>query len=146
MGSPMPRELELAIALDGLSGAYVAWLLNEPDPRSADRIPERALASFEKSGDAAAALKTNGRVGLWLLSHSEGRPERLHLAGIAFERVLEVAHDPHAAEARASALANLATVLLLRKDGSEDRHRACRFMHRRGVEDSPILAADTRAR
>jgi tetratricopeptide (TPR) repeat protein len=111
-------------AFDCLSVSYVAWLLNEPDPRSADRIAKRALAWFEKTSDVTAAVKTNGRVGLWLLSHSEGRPDRLELAGIAFERVLEVAHEPHAAEARASALANLATVLLLRKDGSEDQHRA----------------------
>jgi hypothetical protein len=46
------------------------------------------------------------------------------LAGLAFERVLETATDPRLAEVRTGALGNLATVLLLRQDGSESERRA----------------------
>jgi tetratricopeptide (TPR) repeat protein len=110
-------------ALDCLSNAYTAWLQSEPDSGQADTIVRRALVTFEKCVDLAATIKTYGQVGLWLLTNSQGHPDRLQLAGLAFERILEATTDPRLAEMRAATLGNLATVLLLRQDGLERARR-----------------------
>jgi hypothetical protein len=110
-------------ALDLLSQAYMTLLRSEPDVARGDRICRRAFSALKDQTGSNTAMQAVCHVGVWLLQHAENNPDRLDLAGDAFERVFGTLRTTEYAELRAGALANFATVLLLQKRGSRELNR-----------------------
>jgi tetratricopeptide (TPR) repeat protein len=117
------QSAEAAQAIDLLSQGYLKWLENEPDPAKGDQICQRALDTFKEHAHTQSAMKANYEIGLWLLRHSENHPDRLALAGLAFEHLLASLPATEQLDSRAAALGNLATVLLLQRTGSLELNR-----------------------
>jgi tetratricopeptide (TPR) repeat protein len=117
-------------ALGLLAWEYRSWLRSENNGASGEAICRRALNVFKGRLGGEGGTLVYCEVGIWLLRHVEGDPERMELAGRAFEEVLPVLRPSENTGERASVLANLATVLLARNNGSResDRLRAMQCM------------------
>jgi tetratricopeptide (TPR) repeat protein len=115
------EQIEDAIKL--LSQAYLTLLRSGPDVERGDRICRRALSVLKDHTNSDTAMQVVYHVGTWLLQHADGYPDRADLAGAAFERVLGHLQATDYPELRAAALANFATVLLLRERGTRELNR-----------------------
>lgn len=114
------RRTQVVDAMNLLSRAYLSWLRTDHGAIDTERICRRAVNTFKDQGHSEGAMRVNHEISLWLLRHSQDCPERLDLAGEVFERLLTHLSRSEYPDARASALANFATVLLLKGDGSRE--------------------------
>lgn len=121
-------EGQAADALRCMAKAYLTRLKSELDPVRAFAIADSALIFFQPYRGSDGAVMTDAEVGLWLMAHHQGDPDRLIMAENAFERTLADVTQPHLSELRAAALGNLAVVLLIGDDkfrrGGRDRARS----------------------
>ena len=109
-------------ALRTLSDTYVNLLEAQNDADS--ETPRCMLASLDRYAEEPAVFQAIGQAGIWLFRRSDGRPERLDLARVLFERVLKTERASVDRDARAAFLGNLATICFLDKDASREASRA----------------------